>query len=60
MGNFWRSCAKLRELIELSFGMVNGVGQMMGVLDGVHVPQEEGEALRFFFPIGLNGVSACF
>ena len=28
----------------------------MGVLDGVHVPQGEGEVLGCFVPIGLNGI----
>jgi len=32
-----RSYAKVREPIELSFGVVNGLGRGTGVLDGVHV-----------------------
>ena len=35
----------------MPFGMVIGVGQGMGVLDGVHVPQGEGEVLGFFSPL---------
>jgi len=31
-------CAKLRESIEILFGVVSEVGQGMGVLDGVHIP----------------------
>jgi len=47
-------CAKVRGLIELSFGVVSGVRQETGV--GVHVPQGEGAVLGFFVPIGLIGV----
>ena len=35
---------------------MSGVGRGMGVLDGVHVPQGEGEVLGVFIPIGLNGI----
>jgi len=34
MGNLWRCCAKVREPIELSFGVVSGIGSGIGVLDG--------------------------
>jgi len=33
-GDFWRSCAKMREAIELPFGLVCGVAPGTGVLDG--------------------------
>ena len=36
----------------MPFGVVNGVSS----LDGIHVPQEEGEVWGFFGTIGLNGV----
>jgi len=52
MGNLWRCCAKVRELIELSFGVVSGVSSGIGVLDGVHVTQREGEVLEVFH-VGL-------
>jgi len=41
-GNLWRICAKVREPIELPFGVVNRVGPSIGVLDGVHIPQGKG------------------
>ena len=45
MDNLWRSCAKLRELIEISFVVVS-----------VHVPQRGRGWMDFFCPIGLNGL----
>jgi len=42
-GDLLHSCAKLHELIELSFRVVSGVSSGMGVLDGVHMPQGEWE-----------------
>ena len=42
MGPLLRSCAEVREPIELSFGVVSGVHPGIDVLDGVHVPQGEG------------------
>ena len=40
-GTLWRSCAKLRESFEMSFGVVSGVGSGIGVLDGgPHAPRE--------------------
>jgi len=41
VGNLLHSCVEVCEPIELSFGVVSGVGGWMGVLDGVHVPQGE-------------------
>jgi len=38
-GLVWRNCAKLREPMELSFGMVSRVGREMGVLDGSTCPK---------------------
>jgi len=46
----------MRDLIELSFGVVSGVGGGMGVVDGVHVPQEEGVVSGILAPIGFSGV----
>jgi len=34
MGNLLQSCAEVREQIELSFGVVSGIGPGNGVLDG--------------------------
>jgi len=56
MGSLWRSCAKLREPIELSFVVVSWVGSSIGVLDEFHVPQAKGEVSGVFWSIGLNGV----
>ena len=35
-------------MIKLSFGVVNGVGHGIDILDGVHVPQGEGAAFGIF------------
>jgi len=32
----------------MPFWMVSRVGRGMGVLDGVHIPQGEGDGLEFF------------
>ena len=42
MGTLWHSCAKVREPIELPFGVVSGVGPVIGVLDGGPHPPREG------------------
>jgi len=42
MGPLLRSCAYVRELIELLFGVVSGVTPDIHVLYGVHLPQGEG------------------
>jgi len=58
MGPLLRSCVVVCELIELSFGVVSGVGTGIDVLDGVHVPEGKGLFLGFFVictPIRLNG-----
>ena len=47
MGTFLRSCAFLREPIELSFWEVRAVSPDIGVLDGVHVLQGEGAVSVF-------------
>ena len=58
MGTLLHSCAKVCEAIELLFGVVSGVGPSIGVLDGVHIPQKEGEVLGVlgggFLSIALN------
>jgi len=61
VGTLLRSCAEVRTAIELSFGMVSGVGPGIDVLDGVHVPQGEGAVsgmvsgiFRHLHPIRLN------
>jgi len=38
----------MRAAIELSFGVVSGVGSGIHVLDGVHVPQKEEAVLGIF------------
>jgi len=43
MGPLLHSCVEVCEPIELSFGVVSGVGPGIDVLDGVHVPQAQGE-----------------
>jgi len=63
MGLLLHSCAEVHAAIELSFGVVSGVGQGIHALDGVHVPQKEGAVLGFFgiyTPIGLNGQNYIF
>ena len=55
MGHLLRSCVEVHEPMELSFGMVSGVGPGIHVLDGVHMPQGEGAVSRIGLPIGLNG-----
>jgi len=60
MGTLLRSCAEVHTVIELSFGMVSGVG--VDVLDWVHVPQAEGAVygmvsgiFQHLRPIRFNG-----
>jgi len=50
-GMLLRSCAEVREPIQLSFGMVSGVGQALlyGMED--HVAQAEGCILGLFVPL---------
>jgi len=52
--------------IELSFGVVSGVGPGIHVLDGVHVPQGEGcvsgivfGRIRIFASLQSNGQKPC-
>jgi len=50
--NQWEfCCVEVHEPIELLFGVVNGVGPGICVLDGVHVLQGNGEVSRVFCPI---------
>jgi len=37
MGTLLHNCAQVRELIELSCGIVSGVSQGMGVLDRIYI-----------------------
>jgi len=48
-----RSCTEVREPIELSFGMVSGVGPGIMYGMGVRVPQGEGAVSGVVFPIRL-------
>ena len=41
-------------MIELPFGVENGIGPGIGALDGVHLPQE-----GRFWDFSLNGVFEC-
>jgi len=51
MGTLLRSCVEVRTAIELSFGVVSGVGPGIHVLDGSHVPQGEGAVSVMVFGI---------
>jgi len=42
---------KTADYISVPFGVVNGVGRGMGVLDGVHIPKGEGEVSGLFSPL---------
>jgi len=63
MGTLLCSCAEVHKLIELSFGVVSGVGPGIHVLDGGScVPKGRGCFGDFsaFAPIDLNGQSDVF
>jgi len=56
-----RRCVKVRIMIELSFGIMSGMGPGIHVLDEVHVPEGEravsgmvSGSFRNFSPIVLN------
>ena len=50
------SCAEVCEPIELSFGVVSGVGGWIAVLDGgARAARERGRVAGVFFPINLTG-----
>jgi len=49
-GTLFCTCVKVCEAIKLPFSVVSGMGLGIGVLDGVHVPQGEGEVLGVFLP----------
>jgi len=56
MRTLLRSCAEVREPIELSFGVVSGVGLGILLLDGgPGAPRQKG-ATESCCPIGFNGV----
>jgi len=59
MGPLLRSCVEVCELIKLSFGMESGVVRGIDVLDGIHVPQDEGAVSGIFRhlrpPLHLDG-----
>jgi len=57
MGTLLQSCLKVHEVIELPFGVVNGVDPGIGVLDGgPHFPQGRG-SFGVLRSIGFNGIS---
>jgi len=43
-----RRCVEVREPIELSYGVVSGVGPGIDLLHGVHMPQGEGAVSGIF------------
>jgi len=49
MGTLLRSCVVVHEPIELSFGVVSGVGLDIHVLDGCPHAQGEGRFLSHWF-----------
>jgi len=53
------SCEKVADWIWMPFEVVSGDDPGIGVLDGVHMPQEEGEVLGVFLPSGVNGIFEC-
>ena len=60
MGTLLRNCAEVREPIQLSFGVVSGLGPGIDVLDGVHVPQGEGADFGVVCLHGPNGIKGLF
>jgi len=57
------ACAEVRELIELSFGVMSGVGSGIHVLDGGSLAPNGRGCLGDFgicAPIGLNGQNVIF
>jgi len=52
MASLLRSCVKVREPIELSFGLVNGMGPGIDVWNGSPRGSREGWILGSFAPIG--------
>jgi len=55
MRTLWRICAKVREPVELPFGVVSGVCPGSGLLDGcTYFPMGRG-GFGFFGPLGFSG-----
>jgi len=54
-GTLMCSCAEVHEPIELSFGVVSGIGLGICILDGSTCLKERGD-FGGFSPIGLNGI----
>jgi len=50
MGTLLHSCAEVRELIELSFMVISGVGPDIGVLDGGRCAARESGSFVGFYP----------
>jgi len=61
MGTLWHWCVKMREAIELPFGVVSGVGPGIGLLDGgPDLPREGNFFLEGgFLSIGLHLIFDC-
>jgi len=53
LGTWLHSCTKVREPMELSFEVVNGVGHITGVLKGPRAPKGMGLG-GFCSPIALG------
>jgi len=58
MGPSLHSCVEVHEPIELSFGVVSGVGRGIDVWNGVQLAQGKGWFLGFLpnWLIGFNGI----
>ena len=51
METLWRSCAKVREAIDLPFGVVSGVAPLIGTLDGGFTSPRRRGGLGFSAPL---------
>ena len=60
MGSLLHSCAEVCKPMELSFGVMSGVGPGIGVLDGVDVLQREGAVSWGFSPHWFQWVSMTY
>jgi len=60
MGTLLRSCSKVRKTMELSFGVVSGVGLAIRVLEGVHVQTPTGRGFGNFVPHCFGSVNRHF
>ena len=56
MGTLWCSCVKVCKEIELSFGVVSGVGLGIRVLDGRPCALRRTRVSGVIAPIGFNSI----